>query len=616
MKHIKKLTIALVLAMSMIVSGLATSHFAFAEEPTSVVAKINDTEYTTLDEAVNAAVDGDTIIVLTDCTTNGLNLSKNLTIKGAENIKPTITFTQYGIALWGYGLTFEDCNVIMNDIGSTPYTAEWNWMTICASKNASLSLNNVSMTIDGANAGNKHAIYFCSNNKLNLNNSFLEIKNYQQDALEWDGGDGGYNVNIVNSTFISDNNRSGFTGTFYATIDNSVVNVVNSTGNGSNGTYYTIQNNSNVTFDNNRNWGISAWRIDMTNNSSLTATNNGYSGIWTRVLNVDGTCSLDVEGNGFKATGFTTNAGIFYQGNGTYTSTVEEKANVKIINNAGSGIYTKQTVCNLTLNAGTITNNGLGYMSSLGTGMGANYGGGVYNVGTMVLSKDVTIYNNHAEFAGDDIYNEGTITFNATGEDWYLDGEPDCKDLIFGWFEDGKLQADKDGNEVRNRWNFHVKEGEEQYFYCQEVDAGTYSETLALKAAHPGKFTVTVNYLDKETNEIIAESYTTESLYQGKGYDVTAHDKISIDGYDYVVTTGDELKAEKAYSDKTINVYYSKKVVTPTEPEKPNNNQEEVKNDEAVDTSDTTNITVPFIALAMCASALYITCSIRRKYQK
>lgn len=60
------------------------------------------------------------------------------------------------------------------------------------------------------------------------------IRNYPQDALEWDGGDGGYNVNITDSKFISDKNRSGFTGTFYATIKHSDVQVINSRGNGSN----------------------------------------------------------------------------------------------------------------------------------------------------------------------------------------------------------------------------------------------------------------------------------------------------------------------------------------------------------------------------------------------
>ena len=70
---------------------------------------------------------------------------------------------------------------------STPYV-EWSWMVICASKNASLTLDNVKMTIDadGKSAANTHVIYFCSNNKLTLNNSTLVIKNYKQDAIEWD----------------------------------------------------------------------------------------------------------------------------------------------------------------------------------------------------------------------------------------------------------------------------------------------------------------------------------------------------------------------------------------------------------------------------------------------
>lgn len=229
------------------------------------VAKIGTVEYETLDEAIEKAADGATIVLLADCTTAGMNLSNNLTIDGGE-AKRTITFNDKGIALWGKSLTFKNCNVVMNGIGSTPYTAEWNWMAVCASKDASLMLENTEMTMIGAEGNNAHAIYFCSNNKLNLTNSKLEIKNYKQDALEWNGGDGGYNVNITNSTFISDHNRSGFTGTFYATIDNSTVKVINSLGNGSNGTYYTIKNESDVLFDGNGAWGISAWRIDMSNN--------------------------------------------------------------------------------------------------------------------------------------------------------------------------------------------------------------------------------------------------------------------------------------------------------------------------------------------------------------
>ena len=461
-------------AMDFLTGGLQTLE-------TTYVAKIGDEEYETLDAAVAAASDGAIIELLADATTEGLNLDKALTIQAAEGVeKPTITFTKYGIALWGKALTFKNVNAVMTGIGSTPYTGEWNWVTICASPNASLSLDNTALTMDGADTGNKHAIYFCSNNKLNLTNgSVLTIKNYQQDALEWDGGDGGYNVNITNSTFISDNNRSGFTGTFYATIDNSTVKVINSKGNGSNGTYYTIKNNSNVLFDGNVNWGISAWRIDMTNNSTLTATNNGYSGIWTRVLNVDGTCTVDVEGNGNNAASYTTNAGIFFQGNGKYTSTIEEGAKVTIKNNAGSGIYTAQGVCNLTIYSATITNNGTGAVNK--QGVGAELGGGVYNVGTMYLDADVVLYNNHANTAGDDIYNETkTITFGKVGSGWALDGAPDCTDAIDGWYYDG-YATDKDGIAISFRWDAHSGNP----YTVEYTDYGkAFTGKLALKAAH------------------------------------------------------------------------------------------------------------------------------------
>lgn len=151
------------------------------------VARIGATEYVTLDEAMTNAEEGATIEILADCTTLGFNLSKTLTIKGAEGLSklPTITFEEYGIALWGKSLTFKNCNVVMNGIGSTPYTAEWNWMSICASINASLTLDHVTMTMDATGVANSpHAIYFCNNNQLNLTNgSVLSISNYPNDAL-------------------------------------------------------------------------------------------------------------------------------------------------------------------------------------------------------------------------------------------------------------------------------------------------------------------------------------------------------------------------------------------------------------------------------------------------
>ena len=485
-----KKILAMFMAVVMAFSLLPVTVLAEENKP---VAKVGDITYTSLDAAVEAAKNTDDAIidVLADCTTAGLNLSKDLTIQGAEGLesKPTITFNDKGIALWGKSLTFKNCNVVMNGIGSTPYTAEWNWQTICASRDASLTLDGATMTMDGTGtAGNVHAIYFCSNNKLNLSNgSELKIENYNQDALEWDGGDGGYNVNIKKSTYISDHNRSGFTGTFYATIDNSTVNVINSRGNGSNGTYYTIQNDSNVTFNDSGTWGISAWRIDMTNGSTLTAMDNGYSGVWTRVLNVDETCTLDVERNGVKADLPTRNPGIVFQGNGKIPSTIKEGATVTIKDNAGSGIYTKQDVCNLTIGSATITNNGLGTVNA--SKIGADEGGGIYNVGTMTLGKNVVIYNNHAKNAGDDIYSLGItenskaqtekITFGDVGEEWVLD---DCDHDINGWYDDGSGYSDG----TYSRWAAHTYPSYISQFseFDKETGLATLDYEVALKAAH------------------------------------------------------------------------------------------------------------------------------------
>ena len=133
MKKTWKKCLAVLVSLCLIFCVTGVS--AFAEETDA--AKIGETPYATLDEAIANAADGDVIVLLKDCTTEGINLSKNLTIQGSGN--ETVTFTKYGIALWGKALTFKDCKIVMNAIGSTPYTAEWSWMTICASKDASLT---------------------------------------------------------------------------------------------------------------------------------------------------------------------------------------------------------------------------------------------------------------------------------------------------------------------------------------------------------------------------------------------------------------------------------------------------------------------------------------------
>lgn len=206
----------------------------------------------------------------------------------------------------------------------------------------------------------------------------------------------------------------------------------------------------------------------MSNQSSLTATNNGYSGIWTRVLNVDKTCKLDVEGNGVKSSSAATSGGIVFFGNGTYKSMIEKGADVTIMNNAGSGIYTKQAACNLTIGSATIVNNGTGIQNE--KKIGAEYGGGIYNIGTMRLGSSVILYNNHAGKGADDIYNgeSATLKFGDTNKEWILD---DCNHAIDGWYDDTE----------GSRWN---ADGGESEHHIVLVNSGSKTGMLQIKAAH------------------------------------------------------------------------------------------------------------------------------------
>jgi len=81
--------------------------------------------------------------------TSGLNLDKDLTIEGNGHV---LKFSDKGIALWGHALVLKNVNASMAGVGSTPYTAEWNWMSVCASKDASLTLDGATLTMDGAGA--------------------------------------------------------------------------------------------------------------------------------------------------------------------------------------------------------------------------------------------------------------------------------------------------------------------------------------------------------------------------------------------------------------------------------------------------------------------------------
>lgn len=439
------------------------------------MARIDKTEYNTFDEAVAAATSGETVTLLDNAETAGLNLSKDLTIDGGGH---ALKFTDKGIALLGHALVLKNVNVSMSGIGSTPDVADnWTWMSVGASGGASITLEKASLAMDGAKtAKNTHAIYFTGDNTLNLKNgSSLTIENYPQDALEWDGGSGkGYNVNIEgDSTYTSNHNRSGFTGTFYATIDHSTVNVVNSTGNGSNGSHFNIKNGSTVDFSGNGSHGLSAGNLTI-DNSTVTARDNALTGI---IFTGKGEFkSANVQISGTKGTSYW-NAGMRLM-----------KANAKLDVDAASTVsITGNKVTGLFLDAGaqatfadgaklTITGNDASQENCSTKKDAAQMGGGVMvrSNASLSLPASAKIDNNHAALAGDDLYAEqgAKISFRETAEGGTLTAFNGCGDAITGWFDDSQDA----------RWCAHWTDNTP--WHVKAVKAGTYETPVALKAAH------------------------------------------------------------------------------------------------------------------------------------
>lgn len=509
-----------------LVCTLVVAPSAYAD---GAVARIDETgsEYNTFDEAVADAKNGETVTLLADAETAGLNLSKDLTIDGGGN---ALKFTDKGIALWGKALTFKNVTVSMIGIGSTPYTAEWNWMSVGASKDASLTLDGATLTMDGTGTprgqSQTHAIYFCSNNKLNLKNgSSLTIKNYSQDALEWDGGDGGYNVNIEGgSTYTSDHCRSGFAGTFVVTVDNSKVNVVNSTGNGSNGSHFNIKNDSTVDFSGNGGHGLSAGDLTI-DHSTVTANNNAYNGIIFTGKGEFKSANVQIS---------RTKGALYWNAGMRLLKPKDESLSHATLNvDAASTVsITENKVTGLFLDAGaqatfvegaklTITGNDASQENCSTKKDAAQMGGGVMvrSKASLSLPASARIDNNHAALAGDDLCAEqgAKISFGKTVEGDTLTAFNGCGDAITGWFDDSKDA----------RWCAHWTDNTP--WHVDAVEARSYETPVALKAAHG----VTAAHAEISGTKVLKGAQLAEGDFEftlSQNDDVISHAKNAADG--------------------------------------------------------------------------------------
>ena len=478
------------------------------------VATINGQGYKSFDEAVNAAQSGDTIEVIKDATSTGIDLrDKKLTIKGKTvtttdsgteekaTVKPKLKFVAKegqsqiaGITLWGSDLTFQNMDVDMTGASSTTYN---NWNAVCMSGDAALTLKSTDLFMNGKGLDERkdqeilkpHGIYMAGRGRNELNvddHSTLTINNYYN-AIAWDGvgnKDSIYYINIKDgSTFTADGNEAGIVGleSLDVLVEDSTMTITNcrarypdKTDNrvssyehegrsGLNGADVTITR-SNVTISGcEQGYGIHTRDLHV-ENSTLTTDNNGYSSIFITGKGEFINSTINARGNTglgndtIEITRYPNETGIGYH----YGSLKVTNSTLNITNNNATGIRCSFGDLNIddasrvTVQYNKATDNN-GYNSLYGLG-----GGLVVRRGTTAkLGANTTINNNSAALEGADIFIQpgGKLTFSVgnAGIGDILDKGPDgtdCGHKIDGWYIDAN----------GSRWNFDADADSAQAF--------------------------------------------------------------------------------------------------------------------------------------------------------
>ena len=411
----------------------------------------------------------------------------NLIIRGATGIRPEITMDDESIQFSGATLTIQNVDLSMsNDLQD--YT-----FGIGKDESAStiVTLNDTNLRLDGKNNTTKFAIQFFSksdNVTLNIvNQSEVFVTGYKGsnpgNAI-YTESENIKTVNITDSTFISDGNRSGWiaSGTgdklLAVNVTGGVLEVINSTGNGSNGGNVNVSEGSLVTFNDNFDNGLSVNWLKV-NDSTVKVGRNGANGIVARTgLWVENSEITVIENKEKLISKWTQPGGIYLNQSTDTVSTIDGQSTVSILGNSGPGLHLYQGSLIVAEGAMLTVKDNKAY-DVREDGLYAK-GAGVYlRSGTLVLPKSAVIYNNRAANEADDIFVAAgqTLTFhqaNRDRESWVLNEEPEWDEnhVIDGWYVD----------QVGNRWSAHVDP-----VYIDEFTS--YGDTpingpLSLKAAH------------------------------------------------------------------------------------------------------------------------------------
>lgn len=442
------------------------------------VAKIGEVEYATLDAAVEAAKDGETITMLAnDFLTFSKMAEKSITFNG----NGIITVENQTVNAYAKILTLDGTGIQFNWIGSG---GNWLMMALSGTVNvingAKLHFEFNSTTTSATNA-----LYMNKGSTLNVSNgSTVEFfgsgtagKDGQAIQLDKTAG---ASVSVTdNSVFLVDSTNRGYVNSPTVYVKDSTFTVRNCTNNGSNGGIFTAIN-STITFENNAELGLSASKLTSTN-STFNLNDNGNAGLTiTQQGSIDGTSKVYVNRNcerSFVYGAFISSGAVTFE-SGSVLEVCDNKSNgIRVLNGkiawvSGNGSLNVEEGASVTI-MNNIASRDSDPTNNADYG-GSSLGGGIWTNSSVVIPSNAKLYNNHAATAGDDIYvaETGTIAFGSVGSDWYLDGTEgtnDCTSKIDGWYDDS---ADA-------RWTTHEEPG-----HYVLKSAGKYTGLLALKAAH------------------------------------------------------------------------------------------------------------------------------------
>ena len=523
------------------------------------VAKIGETNYATLEEAIKAADDSSIINLLGEGTLS-FNPNKSLTFvgNGKISVKGSEPWDSYRgvLTLKGSGVTFE----------WEDDTNSWLMMALSGTINIEDGAT-MRFKFNSNSTATRNAIYMNAGSVINVKNgSHLEIiaettTNAIGQGIQLDNANKSF-INVTGgSTFLIDGTNRGYVNSPNIYVEDSTFTVQNCTSNGSNGGKFTAIN-SDITFYNNGALGLSATSVNSTN-SIFNLNNNKMAGLVISSIDTysefDKDSKVYINNNGANIYGaFAVASNVTFESGSTLKVNNNNTVGIRVLQGILSWIGQDndngKTIGVLTIEDGVtfeVTNNINNKeitTSRIPTNYsGSTYGGGVWTNSTVILPNNAVIYNNHALSAGDDIYVEesGIITLGNVGTDWYLDGEPDCEDLINGWYDDSEITENQDSAIIGGRWNAH---GEN--LHIEVVNADKYEGALAIKAAHNLEGKVITHYVDEEGNTLLEDKTITG--YVDDEYQTTSEE---IDGYTLIEVKGEE-KGKITEEDTEVTYVY------------------------------------------------------------